>query len=352
MQASPLIPLTTKALNKEIMDVLNPQLNTGALIRQPSGKDFVRGYNSPFDNMPDLEPTWTPLRSLDLRQSRPGFFDTFGCTNYGYLHTVEPQINRWIRKGTIDPEFYTFLKNNQYLQLNAAGEEIIVCSRAALGFMSNLQPNGNYLDLVANTARTKGLIPEALWDSDPSHFSSQAAWLRPVPQNLLDLAAQFQKFVDLAYDIDYGGQLYAPAHVKKAPLYVALCTCPGWGTDQPVKWCNVDQTNHAVSLHADTYPNPPVIQDSYPQFQKQLALDYRIPYIIQVFAFQKKRTTPMFGFKTATNQTVYVIQGSKFVPVTNWASFVELGGSTDTLITLSDAEMAKVPKAQVAKLDK
>lgn len=333
------------------MDNLNPNYNTGALIRQPAGKDFVRGYNSPFANMPDLETEWTPFRSLDLRQSSPGVYDTNGCTDYGYCNVTEPQINRTIWNGTVNPDFYRFLKDNHYIQ-SRDGKEVVVFSRAALGFMSGLQPGGNYLDVVANAARTKGLIPEALWDSNPANFSSQAEWLRPMPQNLLDLAAQFQKFIDLAYDISIGGQAYAPGDVKKAPLYIALCTCGGWQTDTPVQWCGVTITNHALALYKDILGTPSLVQDSYPSFQKQLSLDYQIPYVIQVFAIQKKDITSMYGFKLATSPTVYVLQGTILVPITNWESFVDMGGSTATIITLEPSEFAKFKVAQVAKFDK
>lgn len=337
---------------------LTPDYNTGIIIALPEDKDFIAGVNSPLVTAAIVEPTkdWRPYVSTLEKQSSP-YLETDNCTGYSYTNDVEDQINRMILKGTIAQEFLQFLKDNQYLDDNG----LVNTSERALGAMAGTGPNGNRLDKVCETARTMGLAPNKMWAWDPNVQKTYESYYAMPPANVLAIAKKFLEYVDLPYhwittSAGYPGlQMDA---LQYAPLYSALVTCGGWG-NPPVAWCNADPAacNHAVvTVSPAGQNNGFTIQDSYLPANglKELATNYIIPYTMQVMAIQKKTAfPPLYGVKVASNQTVFVRQDNGVcVPVASWAAYVEIGGSSQTIKTISDADFAKLPKVTDVMLNK
>jgi hypothetical protein len=300
----------------------------GFVQQGPQGKDYIQGVNSPLKPQP-INPSgdWAGFVPNGERQSDAKGFDTNDCTGFGYTNAVETRINFLIRNKLLSVSAMKFLTDNGYLDPN--GEPNF--SDRALGSMAGTTQAGNSMGKVAETARTKGLVPESKWTWDRTLPMTAEQYYEPVPQELLDLALEFLSYFELPYEWCTG----TADDFRHAPLYVGLCTCDGWNTP-PVQACNQgNATNHAVcQVNAS-----PEIYDSYPPYLKQLAGGYPIPYKMKVLVAPKGQT--MLGFKKTGDATVYVPVGSVLVPVTDWNAFLTLGGSTASVVELAPDQFAK-----------
>lgn len=305
----------------------------GLLVAPPKPKDFVLGVNSPL-TMADIQPsgTWEEFTSTLEKQNQYGL-ETFNCTSFGYTNAIEDQINRMIIRKTIKAEFLKFLTKEGYLDSDGR----VNFSERALGHMSGTTSGGNYLNVVAETARTKGLAPNSLWAWNGEN-TIEAYYAKP-PQKVFDVALKFLDYVDLPYH--WGTDIYDA--IKRCPVYSGLVTCSPW-LSSPVPWCNANGANHAlVTIKAVEGQNLKV-QDSYEPANKELGKGYHVPYIIEAYAVQKQAVLPnLTGYKTADNPTVFIkMETGVFVPVASWDAFVKLGGSSGSIKVVPESEITPV----------
>jgi hypothetical protein len=314
----------------------DPSVLRGVLIAPPKPEDFILGVNSPLV-VADVEPSgdWSPYVSLFERQISL-YLETDNCTGFSYTNDVEDQINRMIIKKQIAVEALNFLQKYGYLDENG----LVNTSERALGAMAGTGPNGNYLNTVAETARKFGLAPDKMWPWDQNVQKTYEQYYAKPTQEVYDVAKMFLQYFDLPYHWIQGGSGVYPASMKVAPMYVALVTCGGWNTP-PVKWCNAQGANHAVVTVKYDNINDPKIQDHYEPYIKELSLDYQISYTMQVLVIQKKGIKRMVGYKKSTGQTIYGLVNGILIPFADWDAFVACGGSSDSIVTLTDDQFAK-----------
>lgn len=276
----------------------DPTIPNGVIFA-PLPTDYVRGDGklNHITALRNFTSDWTPYVPKGERQSGNGF-DSNDCTGFGYTNVVETQFKYFKINGKISVEALKFLNDNGYLDENGEAN----FSDRALGSMAGTTSAGNALNVVAETARTKGLVPESKW---PSVFTNYAEYYKPVPQDLIALGKRFLEFFEVPYhqvtsDFDEA--------IKDAPLYVALCTCGGWNNPQPppVAWCNAgNATNHCVCLlKTKDYR----IFDSYLPFVKDFASNYNIPYFYQVL-FNPKTMIKKFIIQDGAKLGVLVLEG-------------------------------------------
>ena len=314
--------------------------NSGIIIAPPKPTDFILGVSSPLV-VGDVEPTgdWRPYTPTPEKQWSQQF-DTMNCTAFSYTNIIETLINRLIKKGLVSVEFMQFLQTNGYLDANG----LLDTSERALGSMAGTDENGNHLATVAETARKNGLAPNSMWKWDTNVVLDIDEYYKTPPQQVFDVAKKFKQFVDLPYQwIGVGPPVDIskyPLAMKVSPLYVALKTCPGWNSP-PVTWCGATDVNHAVELVKFDNQANGFIFDSYDPYTKELQLNYAIPYALQIMAIVKKGIKKMIGYKKENDATVYVELQGVLVPLADWDAFVSLGGSTESIVALTEAQFAK-----------
>lgn len=320
--------------NLKPLPPFDPNVSRGLRIDPISPKDFIMGVNSPIFG--DVEPTgvWTAYVSPQEVQADPAL-ETDNCTGFAIGHSIEDQINRMIMRGLIRPVTLEFLRSNGYL---VGG--LVRLSKRAIGSLAGTGPQGNSLQNVANSVLKTGVVPDSLWPWDQAVQTTYATYYAPVSQAVLDLGQQFLKHFALAWhwavtDPSQMGNI--PNALRQAPLYDALCTCGGWSTDNPIKWCNAgNASNHAV-VSTDVKQ----IQDSYIPQIKNLSGDYLIPYAMVVQVTQLDPDMPLIpAVKVAQMPTVYIqLANFVWVAVASWQSFLDIGGTASSIKVIDQATL-------------
>lgn len=301
-------------------DPANPLGALGARVLNPTGK--WKGYHPP----------------IQLQLGKKGF-ESMNCTAYAYCRKVATDLNYMWRNNLLAPEFITWARSNGYIQ-----NESFMFDPQVLGIVAGTTSSGNWLQVVADFGRKFGLLPagtlpgpDAYAPNDYAGYYNKAL----ITDAMRNLGQEFLKWVDLPYQWRTQDNTSEDAALKACSLYSALCTCGGWN-NPPVAWCNAgDASNHAVGQIDDQQ-----ILDSYNPDIKDLAGNYNIPYQMMVLTTAKKPQPKTTGYKKANSPTVYVkLDSGMAVPVADWNAFLSVGGSSNTVKTLSDAEFEAMLRA-------
>ncbi len=324
------------------MSDLNPKTFTGLLPIGPKPGDYVHGH-------PD-----NPLGGLGLREDNPtakwtgskpapqvqinnvNHFQCNNCTGFGYCRNVATYLNYKLQNGQLPASFLKWMTDNKYIQ-----NGLFAFDPRVLGILAGTTSAGNSLQKVADTGRKVGLVPAGTLPgveacSDFPEYYNPALVTDAIKQQGL----AFLQWVDLPYQWlpdNLAGTVLAG--LKACPMYIGICTCGGWNTQSPVPWCNAgDATNHAVD---EMETNAEVILDSFLPDIKTLATGYNVPYRMMVLTTVKTPMVPTAGYKKANSATVYIAAGNGYyVPLADWNAFLALGGNSNTIVTLSDADFA------------
>lgn len=238
----------------------DPTYNTGLLTRRPQPKDFVLGGVTALPrDIVNQSGDWRTYRDDHEVQYFPGY-DTMACVSFAACNVIEAMLK------------YQF-------------DYRINFSDRALSQMSGTTKKGNYLSTVANTIRTRGLIPEDEW---PYHaeLTTWEEYNNPIPAGILESASLFTKTFKMGWEAvwyDFGIP-YKDA-LLLSPLHIAMQYArEAWKDENGVyqfKGTSRTSTNHSTALlhiDADGYK---YIQDTYGTPVKKLAPDYPIPYALR-----------------------------------------------------------------------
>jgi hypothetical protein len=283
------------------MNKLLSQFNTGILIKPPEPTDYIRGVNSPLSaEKINLSGDWSPyIPTFEDQFDYKNKYDTMNCTGFSLTNVIEMWLDFYIQTGRMLVGHMQFLQDNGYLDANGK----VNLSERALGVMAGTGANGNYLQTVVQAARTYGLAPDSAWAWDHNKQVTIAEYYSPLPDAVWQIAAKFRDLFEIQYHWLNSGVNSIAEALQESPLWVALCTCPGWN-NPPVQWCGVTDANHAVSLIKDDLKDNPVILDHYTPYIKQLALNYGIPWLMQVFVVIKD--TSMITLEKTLDGTIYL----------------------------------------------
>lgn len=296
---------------KEAVKEFTPKKFLGLIPEVPRPTDYVAGVNSPLTG-PVLLPSgnWTPYVSAGERQNTP--FETFNCTAFSLTNVVEAIMNMLIATNQMPQRQKDFLKVSGYLDVDGK----VNFSDRALGSWAGTTSAGNRLTTVVDTARKKGLVPDRMHPFGGTNLNQYYA----LPgQNVIDMGLKFLEQFQINYEWFYNSPGQYIDHIKQSPLYAALCTCGGWNSDDPVNWCNAgDDTNHAIAVVKYDGNSNPTIFDSYPQYLKNLSLNYNIPYALKVFVTMVGADSVLRGLTMLPDkktQAVYVKITTPIVPI-------------------------------------
>lgn len=309
------------------MDLYHKSFTGLKIPEQPiSEKDYVHGAdNNPLGavGLRVIVPNGNWKIYVPFGQEQYNYlkhWDTDDCTGFGYCNVVATEFNTMWKLGMLSQGFIVWARANNYIQKDGTGAESFMFDPQVLGIMAGTTDQGNWLQVVAETARKSGLLPAGTLPG-PDGYDGTAGYYDKalVTQKMTDLGQDFLAWVNLPYQ--WIGSLSEAQALQACPLYVALCTCSGWN-NPPVSWCGITQTNHCVEqpAHED-------IQDSYKPFDKALAADYGIPFQMMILAAEAKLSGPVDPMQYVISAGFSAAQFAAFSPEVQAAiKFNDRGG--------------------------
>lgn len=180
-------------------------------------------------------------------------------------------------------------------------------SPRAIATLAGIKPGvGGSIQQVLDAINEYGLIPYDLWP-DLTGAWTDAEYYTPIPKNIL---AQANKSFVVAY---------AAANLDKTPLLVEVAVSP--------------QMNHLVAQFDATQ-----VFDSYQPDIKPLTT-WQSSAIVGKWGLSLKPKNMTLGFQVAGNPTVYIQAGNSLVPLADWQAFLNLGGSTGSIVPLTQTQL-------------
>lgn len=240
-----------------------PKENLG-VIEGVRPTDFVAGALPYEERLPSGD--WRPYLVKEEHQYSDNI-DTMACVSFSLNNSLEIQ--------------------NKFL----TGEEVNFSDRF-LAKMSNTTPQGNWLNVVADTARNIGLVTEDLWPAPPNYTWN--SYYSSIPQEVINKAQKF----DISYEWIPTDLASLTKHLKQAPLQIVV----------PVPY-----PNHAVVLvHLEG--ETAYYFDTYSPHLKTMNFTY-ISSGLKVI-LKKGKSMQLIN----DNGTVYLVAGDKVKRITGIAN--------------------------------
>jgi len=256
---------------EQITKLEKGELNTGLILGGDNKDIWLAGLLSGINyEVVVKDGIWREWYPSGEKQKQRGL-ETMNCTSYGTLNAcIETQVNRLLALGLIELD-EIWLDKNGKLDL----------SDSYLGKGAGTTSQGNSMQNPLEFHRKFGACPQKIRSNK---FGSWNEYYRPITEEEYEWGRKWLEMFDFAYeripasiDIMSGGRFISQKnidkHLKQAPLYIAVATCPGWFSDSVIKACSMT-SNHALMLGA---PKKEAF-DSYEPFVKQLADNYIIAY--------------------------------------------------------------------------
>ena len=316
-------------------------------------QDYIHGAeNNPLKGLGYRvdNPTgqWGNFRPpIQIQYNPTNGFDTNDCTGFGYCRDIATYLNYKLRTNQLSANFINWMTAHNYIQNGS-----FLFDPRVLGIMAGTTGSGNWLQNVADAARKGGLLPAGTLPGPESGITDYTVYYDKnlITPAITALGQEFLQWIDLPYQWLVTSDPVADVQqaLKACPLYVALCICGGWNSP-PVIWCNAGlATNHCVTeTDATIGGNGEQILDSYNPDLKVLGPNYAVPYRMMVLTAIKSPLPVTNGYKQANNATVYVKTDSGVaIPVADWQAFLNIGGNSNSVQTISDVDFANLTKAQ------
>ena len=257
---------------------------------------WILGANSKIE-YEEVNPSGVWLGDLptDERQNRG--VETWGCTNFWGLSSLEIQLEYKLKHGLLSPRAIAFLNgaNCQNISYIDANGKPNLSDKFTFIKTGTKYQRGNYVYKTPDSVRNVGAIPESMLPFGNPKTWNEFADPAQITQAMDDLAEEFAEMFETQYEtiITAGKtkveiEVLIHKHIKQCPLSLAIATCPGYSTDNPIMGCNMIP-NHCVGMVARPEKNR-TIYDSYPEFLKYLDNGYNLPYILKSIIFEKNRS--------------------------------------------------------------
>jgi len=274
--------------------LFDPSVNTGLIEATPRLTDYIAGEESGIVYQEFLRNgEWQERGYLPNGEQQFGvYFDSMNCTNYGGTNVLDTQLNALIDMHLMPSDAMKFLRDNEFLGKDGKVET----GERFAGYTSGTTRQGNYLDRVCNAYRHYGLTPQRLWDFPYAQKNPVFDWddyYATPPQKLFDIGKQSLTFFEIKWEWVAAGETERTPldkiekHVKQAPLFSAHPTCSPWNTADLIKPCGITRSNHATMIHGLKRDSFVKDFDSYNPWNKKLALNYPIPWLIKLLIYPK-----------------------------------------------------------------
>lgn len=251
--------------------------NTGVLIEPKiPPTDFVAGAVSGIiykEEVPSGDhSTWF---SGDEKQRFPNF-DTMACVTFSALNEVENRINRMSEQGLLSEKHLEFLKS--YRKTDGK----VHFSKRFTAKMSGTTIDGNYLQVVGDSIRNDGLVPETDWPANDS--MTREEYYTNIPPSLIAKGREWKQWFETMYEwvllMGDGKDRVATLkyHLKQSPIQVATHLDSSWSSGN-VTGTSCTPVHHAYTIYniADLYK----ALDHYTPFRKNVDINYCIPWAMK-----------------------------------------------------------------------
>lgn len=243
--------------------------------------------------------SWTSFlrKNLDEMQ-RAMYFDTSSCTDFSSAVSLAQQGNRLVIDNVLPTNSVSALQQLGIIDSEGTWN----LSDRYNAWAAGTTEEGNYMEVVADAWRNKGILAEKDW-SFPYQQKSPVLlwkdWITAPPKEIQDKAKEAYKYVEVRYEwvLGDGGTIMTPErreilrkHQQQAPLQLAVPTCR-WSRE-PIR-CDVTRSQHAITLQEVQSDNRFSIHDQYPAYVndndytaftylKTLSADYCIPWAMKL----------------------------------------------------------------------
>lgn len=256
-------------------------MNTGVLTTKPKKKDYIAGIVSGIVPKKICD-DWTPYLPSKERQNFK-YFDSSACVSFSLLNAIETQMNFLIKENKLSKENLQWLIDTGYI----GSDGLFNGSDRALAKMSGTTPRGNYMNVVAETARTLGILPEKDWSwSDDFNWDKYYATITANLNKGLEWVKRFKIMYE--WVLSGNSNLSIGLDTSQAPIQIAA----NWWSNPvngviPANGCG---SGHATIIYKvdDLYRD----FDSYDPFYRNLAKDYCIPYAMRIIIEEIKDLLP------------------------------------------------------------
>lgn len=241
---------------------------------------------------------WTKYKPTDEWQRRyipPSTlgYDTNSCTDFSALNSVEAQIERMLQKGELPKETIDRMKALGYFDSKGMVNFSDWYNAITAGTTNE---RGNTLYATWDAIRKDGLIPQSE-GSQVNDFTAASGWFNTKPTAAqYALGKQFLEMFDVRYEWIVIGQLgqtdAMKHHLKQAPLHLLVPTRSTWNNAIVENVGAYTGVNHAVSLFAQEQGSSHTVLDHYNPFEKKLAWNYYMPFVLKGVVTPKITVNP------------------------------------------------------------
>lgn len=251
-------------------------MNTGVLLRPIQANNYIAGVYSAVvykERLKDRQ--WKVYRPTDEKQIGI-YFDTMSCVSFAGDNTIEEQIAYLIDEGILN-------ENNGLKELQEMGfwdeNGNFNCSDRFLAIMSGTTKYGNYLEVIWETIRKVGLLPEK---DLPNNLDDRTPWTWEdwmnkdvITQEMKDKAKRVLDILQFAYEWVAITPESLKYHLKQAPIQIAAPVCSPWNTTEIIQACPAG-AGHSTII--DGYVDKEYWHDfdHYFPYGKKLAWNYPI----------------------------------------------------------------------------
>jgi len=219
---------------------------------------------------------WGKYAQKDESQ-KPYAIDYMDCTSESTIESGGMQINRLIKAGELKIELLS-------PWLDESG--LFNGSERANAIQAGNTPNGNNMQNPPEAVRKNGIIPEIMC----SRPTKKTSWYQYHSQDSISKEAKamglkFLEYFTVQYEklprkfiMGWGDVSLEriKKELKQAPIIIATACCPGWFNDGVTVQACSSTPNHATCIQS---VNDLIVdRDSYPNYIRHLASNYKIPY--------------------------------------------------------------------------
>lgn len=225
---------------------------------------------------------WDSFQSTGELQRRNDT-DKMACVSFSACNIIEEIINFYLDQEkirTAQPFMIDVLNVFRAFSLIKNGECNI--SDRYVAKMSGTSIRGNSQQIVANSIRHNGLVPEDKWP----YVSDWNEYYKTVPSDIIKLGQQLTEYIDITYKWD--SPFNYVETFKRSPVQTAVYAGSNWFGEGIIQREN-SQKNHAVGHDGYVLNSYKKIVDSYEPFKKKVAWNFDLStYLIFQITLKKK----------------------------------------------------------------
>jgi len=253
--------------------------NHGVITEPLTETDFrVGGVTGITYDVVNLSGNWTSYLPTNERQASDKA-DYMNCVTQSGHNSLETQLNHLISEHRVPQGLLNWLIDQGYIdEENHANFNDCFTAKLA-----GTTKQGLSMQKFWDCVRHNGLIPEKDWHRTSDNLSWDD-YYSEIPQNPKNKGLEFLKWFEIQYEwVRSGSEVESDfttisKHIKQAPMQIATPTCSPWGGDI-IPACG-QAVSHATMSHRVAHEVTHIF-DTYEPFQKRLAADYPIPFMLK-----------------------------------------------------------------------